>query len=440
MLSSALQIANTTTVSSKVPAHTRAAAHAMLNDLPRVRYIHVDERMADEAGSSASAADSSTSNIDISTPAVVECVASDTLLEATFDARRLGQTNDAFFKLRRTVILKAAASTKTPLFIFILPERIKSLDVVELAAAEPGVGGSGEEARKRLGSDIVCLRFVLTRPADLVGPKLLDLTPKNKAAGNVLDSLRSLVRQDNLTIYLPRNVLSQARLTSLCEAANKGILKSIARQADLTSLYRGKGGQILVEDEPAVAASTEPDSPPSYDELGPGPPTAPFNDSGETSKKRRRRSSDDVTSAKLDPIDVERMCRKIVDEQKLEMLRLVEDQQSKLYDRLIADLKPYIGRQLQELEYRILDHVEQRSGKQAEEQDSFLEQRLEEVQDDISDTIESRVRDVDEKVEEEFYGLRVRLEEFIEEEMAHAEERMVEHLQNTASISLQFNP
>lgn len=134
------------------------------------------------------------------------------------------------------------------------------------------------------------------------------------------------------------------------------------------------------------------------------------------------------------------MCRKLVDEQRVEMLRLVEEQQSKLYDRLIADLKPYIGQELQKLEYRILDHVEQRSGKQAEEQDAALEQRLEEVQDEINDTLESRVNDVDEKVEEEFYGLRVRLEEFIEGEMAEAEERMVEHLQNSASISLQFNP
>lgn len=133
------------------------------------------------------------------------------------------------------------------------------------------------------------------------------------------------------------------------------------------------------------------------------------------------------------------MCRKIVDEQKAEMLKLVEDQQSKLYDRLLADLKPYIGQELEKLEHRILDHVEQRTCKQAEEQDVFLEQRLEEVQDEIHDTIESRVNDVDEKVEEEFYGVRLRLEEFIEEEMAHAEERIVEHLQNSASISLQFN-
>lgn len=236
--------------------------------------------MADEPGPSASAADSSTSNIDFSTPAAVKWGSKDSLIDVTFDARRLDQTNDAFFKLRRTVTLKAATSTKTPLFVFVHPERIKLLEVVEVAAAEPGVAGSGEVARKRLGSDIVCLRFVLTRPADLVGPKALNLTPKNKASGNVLDSLRSLARQDNLIIYFPRNVVSQARLTSLCEAANKGILKSIVRQADLTSLYRGKGGQVLAEAGPAVAASTEPDSPPSYDELGPGPPTAPFNDSG----------------------------------------------------------------------------------------------------------------------------------------------------------------
>lgn len=238
--------------------------------------------MADEAGSSASAAGSSISNIDISTPAVVVWNSSDTLLEVTFDARRLDLTNDAFFKLRRTVTLKAAASTKTPFFIFIHPERIQLLEVVELAAATPEVASRGEEARRKLGSDAVCLRLVLTRSADLVGPKGLDLTPKNKASGEVLDSLRCLARQDNFAIYFPRSVISQARLTALCEAANNGILKSIARQAELTSLYRGKGGQVVVEAETAVAGSgsTEPDSPPSYDELGPGPPPAPFIELG----------------------------------------------------------------------------------------------------------------------------------------------------------------
>lgn len=236
--------------------------------------------MADKAGSPTSGAGSSTLDVDISTPAVVQWASSDTLLEVTFDARRLDSTNDAFFKLRRTVTLKAASSTKTPLFVFIPPEQIESLGFVEPAATETGAVGHDEQARKKLGSDTICLRFGLKRPADLVGPKDLDLTPKNKASGVVLDSLRSLACHDRLLIYFARNVVSQARLKSLCEAANNGLLKSIGRQADLTSLYRGKGGQVIKEAGAPVAASIEADSPPSYDELGPGPPPAPVYESG----------------------------------------------------------------------------------------------------------------------------------------------------------------
>lgn len=236
--------------------------------------------MADRAGPPTSGAGSSTLDVDISTPAVVKSASSDTLLEVTFDARRLDATNEAFFKLRRTVTLKAAPSTKTPLFVFIPPEQVESLECVEPATAEPGAAGQDEEARKKLGSETICMRFGLKSPADLVGPKDLDLTPKNKASGVTLDSLRSLAHHDSLAVYFARNVVSQARLKSLCGAANNGRLKSIARQADLTSLYRGKGGQVIKEAGAPVAASIEPDSPPSYDELGPGPPPAPLYESG----------------------------------------------------------------------------------------------------------------------------------------------------------------
>lgn len=159
----------------------------------------------------------------------------------------------------------------------------------------------------------------------------------------------------------------------------------------------------------------------------------------ESSKKRRLSSSEDVTGSRRDALDVERMCRKIVEEQKVELLSAIEEQQSKLYERLLADLKPYIGHEMEKMEYRILDYIEQRSGKLANEQNDLMEERLEEVQDQCNDTIECRVGEVDEKVEGEFYGLRLRLEEYIHEEMAEAEERIVENLQSSASVSLHFN-
>lgn len=237
--------------------------------------------MADKAGSPTLGTGSFNLGVDISTPAVVAWATSDTTLEVTFDARRLDST-DAFFKLRRTVTLKTAPSTKTPLFVFIPPEQIDRLELVECATAEPsGASSHDDEARKKLGSDLVCLRFSLRKPVALIGPEDLDLTPKNKASGVILDSLRSLAHHDGLTVYFARNVASQARLKSLCEAASNGSLRSILRQADLTSLYRGKGGHVIItETDAPVAASNQPDSPPSYDELGPGPPPAPLYESG----------------------------------------------------------------------------------------------------------------------------------------------------------------
>lgn len=395
-------------------------------------------------------------DIDISTPALVVWGTHHSLSEATFDARRVGSTADAFLKLRTTVLLKASAPRKTPVFLFIHPERVRAL---RLGGFEADHKVHQEEACRRLGTDVACLLFILSRPADLVGPKESDLIPKNKGSGDTLDSLRCLARQDDFAIYFPRKALSQARLVSLCEAASSGALKSIARQADLTSLYRGKGGRVITQLDTPDDAAPGPSSPPSYDELGPSPPLAPLDASfgrtqmflaiafcltgltqapGHASKKRRRDSSDDVGSRRQDPVDVERMCRKIVEEQKVEMLKLVEEQQNKLYERLLADLKPYIGQELDKLETRIMEHVEERAGKQAEEQDEHLEQRLEEVKDEVSDAIESRVGDVDEKVEDEFYGLRLRLEDFIREEITDAEERIVEHLENSATVSLSF--
>lgn len=228
--------------------------------------------MADPELPAASAASSPSSNIDISTPAVVEWGSTGVLSDVTFDARRLQSTNDAFFKLRSIVTLKAFSPAKTPLFVFVHPERIQALQIDDVEAEE------ASPARKKLGTDVIRLRFVLTKPADLVGPKTADLTPKNKASGAVLDSLRSLARQDHFAIYIPRNVLSRARLVVLCEKASSGGLKSIARQVDLTSLYRGKGGELINKPEEVDDASTASwNSPPSYDELGPGPPEAPLD-------------------------------------------------------------------------------------------------------------------------------------------------------------------
>lgn len=234
--------------------------------------------MAESGQPSVPATSSASSSIDISTPAVVAWGLSDHLSDVTFDARRLDSINEAFFKLRSTVTLKASAPTKTPFFVFIPPERIKLLQVDGLGMAGPERDNHADAARKNLGTDTVCLRFVLAKSADLVGPKTADLTPKNKASGAVLDSLRSLACQVSFAVYFARNVLSQSRLSALCKSASDAGLKSIGRQADVASLYWGKGGQVIIRRDASddLASTASWNSPPSYTDLEPGPPLAPL--------------------------------------------------------------------------------------------------------------------------------------------------------------------
>lgn len=238
--------------------------------------------MTDQESSAGPTAGSSPdNNLDVSTPAVVTWDSANCLSDVTFDLRHVSSSNDTFFKLRTSVVLKASAPSKTALFLHIHPERIVSLvlddgDKHEIAAYQV-------EARRRLGTELTCLRFALTRSPDLIGPKLPSLVPKNRASGEALDSLRSLACQRYFSIYLPQKAAQQSRLVSLCELASLGVLKTNSRQADLSSLYRGQGAELINVPNPssstAAAAATAPREnvpPPSYNDLDPSPPLAPL--------------------------------------------------------------------------------------------------------------------------------------------------------------------
>lgn len=244
--------------------------------------------MSDSRLPSASAASPALSNIDISTPAVVEWGPGNILSDVTFDARRLESTSHAFFKIRCTITLKASAPTKTSLFVFIHPERIQALHIDGSETGDAGDATSTEAAQRKLGTDVFCLRFTLTEPGVLVGPKTSDLTPKNQASGVVLDSMRSLATQVGFAVYIPRNIMAQAqaRLDALCKEASGCGLKSIVLEADLTRLYRGKGGAVLNEPDAVDDASTASwHSPPSYGEVGPGPPVPPIDEPAGMSRR-----------------------------------------------------------------------------------------------------------------------------------------------------------
>lgn len=219
-------------------------------------------------------------NIDVSTPAFVIWDSNNYLHDVTFDLRRLAGSDDALFKLRATVVLKACAPNRTAIFVHIYSERITSLALEDVGTDESLA--HLVEARKKLDTDLTGLRFALAQPPDVIGPKLHSLAPKNKASGDVMDSLRSLASQKEFTIYFPQKALPKTQLLSLCNLASTGALKTNPRQADLSSLYRGNGGQVIAVQDPRPVASASCEagpshgSPPSYNELDPSPPPAPL--------------------------------------------------------------------------------------------------------------------------------------------------------------------
>lgn len=341
-------------------------------------------------------------------PAVVTWDGHSPLSDVTCDVCRYASTKTAFIKLRATVMLKATASlpSKTSVFMFIYPERIQSVVLDESSEST-----SQEAVKKKLGQDTYCLRFTLDRPAALIGPTNPEnITPKNKTSGEMLHHLRSLAHETKFTVYLPAKVVTKARLHSLCEAASGHELRTISWQAHMSSLYGGKGGRFIEGGPEAPSAN-----PPSYDELEPGPPMPPTTQGSSSqgpSKKRRRESgTPDAQSADLSVMEA--MCRKIMGEMK-------------------AELKQDMSSQLHQLETKIMERIEQRLAEESARIEEHVDQQLLEVRDETTDEIGTRIED-------EYYGVRLRLEEFVKDEVQDAEERIIHHIESSATVSLQFN-
>ncbi|KAK6073770.1 hypothetical protein SCUP234_08617 [Seiridium cupressi] len=204
-----------------------------------------------------------------------------------FDLQYHAAYNTAFFKLRFPVTIKSAsAAEQISLFAFLAPEAIETLSV------------SSDHAQE-LGPDTVCLRFKLksgeAKAPALVVPKTLDPSHSiwnTKRSSDVWASVQSLARTAKFDILcrLPRRVMSEARIQSLCEALSNDQVSSTPGYADLGGLYGGKGGKV-VRFEVKVEGNPSEESPPAYQDLEPGPPMPPILQD-KTSNKRRRGNSD----------------------------------------------------------------------------------------------------------------------------------------------------
>ncbi|KAK7908009.1 hypothetical protein PG985_015312 [Apiospora marii] len=161
------------------------------------------------------------------------------------------------------------------LYIHIPPHHISSFEwTVGCDAANPAV-------QSKLGGDLTRLQFHLKEPVQVIVPGQVPLKPKKPATATVIKALESLTTALCITVYLEHTTLSKARLGSIAQVIQSGLSRPVPRYGDLHRLYKGMGGSILpaVTDpyrpEPEVPALAQADSPPSYDEIGPGPPMPP---------------------------------------------------------------------------------------------------------------------------------------------------------------------
>ncbi|GME47427.1 Centrosome-associated protein cep250 [Neofusicoccum parvum] len=322
----------------------------------------------------------------------------------TISLRVDAAASSAFIKLRFPASLKALP--KTSLYLYIYPERIRSLSCDGKDVPGP--------VRAAMPTRIKRVRFELSEPGVAIVPDE-PLLPKNRASGNTLELLSSLSRATTLTVYLPEKALPEDLLPSLIKAHGNGGLRTMEREADLSTLYCGKGGKIFGSQAPTAQTRdvTPAQTPPSYDELGPSPPRVPepLRSSKHPTGKRRRLSSG-AQSREGDL--VEQVCKRVMD--------LVSRQ---------------IGEQLHEMELR----MEQRLDKRVDELKAEVHGRLDDVNerlDDLDDNLEMTSEVVDVRIDDQMLAIKEELSEHVREEAKHIEEKVKDELRGT-TFSLDFD-
>ncbi|ROV93003.1 hypothetical protein VMCG_08982 [Cytospora schulzeri] len=332
----------------------------------------------------------------------------------TFDVRFNAASKTAFFKLRVPVKLKDFPDVKTPLFLYIHPDCVASM-------VYDGPDKTPDDIREKLGTDhIVCLRFDLNKPADMVVPRASSLAPRRqKGHGETLDALKFLARQTSINVYLAHfDSLFEVLLRALGAAVADGSLQAPDEAVDISGLYSGLGGEVVQLGDSCP--------PPSYLELGaspPPPPPHPKEGGAEASsaRKRRRGSPSDIaghgrgTSAH----GMEATCRKIMQE---------------MMSQFRQEERAYIKSELQQIKTEITEYVDRRLDRVADELDVYSVDEVDERLEEVKQYNEDRI---DVKVEDRVDYVKLELEEYVEDQIAGAQERVLDRLR-TASLSLEI--
>lgn len=373
----------------------------------------------------------------------------------TFDAHFDAQSHNAFFKITANLALKGRRS-RSNIFLFIYPERIRSLDIVEQ-------DDKSESASKILGTSTHSLRFVLAEPPALVVPKD-DYVPKGETARNTLEALQALSRVTHFRVDLPSKTLARERLLELCgKASSSGSLKTMAGVANLAKLYGGKGAQLIEsgqpgttecrpggeasgsaekaasapphehsrEKNPAPSAAAVAEFPPSYDDLGHSPPSYP-----PSSNKRRRLDSPDDTSQPA--LKIEDIWRQGFSEIGLRLDR-IEKQLGSLGSRLdrveqrMCSMEGSSGQQQRSSEQALQgkDGLDQRV-EYVEERVTGLEAKLDAGLSELTENVDTQIAEVRYdfdtttlvRIEDEMGVAQTQLEEFVRDELRNVAEEI----------------
>lgn len=375
----------------------------------------------------------------------------------TFDVHFDAESHTAFFKITANLAFKGKRS-RSNIFLFIHPERVRSLDLVEQ-------DDRSVTASKILGTSTYSLHFALVEPPALVVPKD-DYVPKGETARNTLEALQALSRVTRFHVDLPSKVMAKERLLALCEkASSSGSLKTMRGAANLAKLYGGKGGQVIQSGQPlatevrsggepsesAEKASSSPpheyprkkdpapggaaatEFPPSYDDLGHSPPAYP----PPSNKRRRLDSPEDASQSGL---KIEDICRQGFSEIGLRLDR-IEKQLGSLGSRLDR-----VEQRMCSMEGSSSKQPHQRSSERSDQGGDGLDQRVECVEErvtslegklesglsELTENLDTQLADVRYdfdtttliRIEDEMGVAQTQLEEFVRDELRNVAEEI----------------
>lgn len=373
----------------------------------------------------------------------------------------------AIFRLRAELGVQSLPlqnrNSQTTVYLAIAPERVASLVQDWPATLPKHVAVAAPTRLIGAKTPPMCWHFTLKRAGSVLVPREQSIVPRGEADARTWDAFRRLTECHTFAVYFDPAQVQQptSALSSLCEVATSGKLKSSPKHLDLGTLYNGRGavsldrsGEDFGEDEVGATSrsSTRPThsaildiddastaSPPSYDELGPRPPSPPHHP-----RKRLRTSSSAFiqSEGRLEDDEIAEAANgltKLLDRaaQAQETLTRAVERAAAAEERLqsrITELEATnirLRERLQEITTHIaqsdqsLDQTEFRN-----EMTEYVDGRLEEVRDEIEDILDVRIDDA--KIE-----IKLELQEEVEERLKQAEEEIKETIQQRR-ISLVF--